>query len=67
MTELTRDEVDLLNMIFNDKYSVGGFCGMIFNRISEFEKPFDTITDEEITKVIKLALRIRLLANKLGK
>jgi len=59
LVELTKEEKDLLKEIVNDKYSVGAFCGMIFNTyISE--------KDITIPELIKQALVTRLVAKRMS-
>ena len=60
---LTKDEKDLLDTIMNDKYSLGAFCGMIFNSIEKTTQ----WENSDIDLKIKLALNVRLRALELSK
>ena len=57
---LNDEQKVLLTSIMNDKFSVGAFCGMIFNTYCA--RPNPTVT---IDSLIKEALDVRLRANKL--
>lgn len=61
--ELTREQKDLLDVIMNDKYANGAFCGMIFNSVDKLDIPNDELIDLQI----QLALRVRLRAMELSK
>lgn len=61
--ELTKEQKDLLDVIMNDKYANGAFCGMIYNQVTKS----DAYSDAAIESEIILALRIRLLAMELSK
>ena len=62
--ELTQQEKDLLDVIMNDKFAQGAFCGMIFNAV---EKYGISNSIELIDEQIKLALDVRLRAMELSK
>lgn len=51
---LNNEQKELLKSIYDDKYSVGAFSGMIFNKIA------DNVTNYSHEDYIKLALDIRL-------
>lgn len=60
---MNEQQTKLLNKIMSDKYSVGSFCGMIFNAcINE-----RNLNKNAIKELIILALDIRLIANKMLK
>lgn len=61
MTELNKQEKDVLNGIVNDKFAVGAFTGMIFNSLVERDIP---PTVENIKAAIAMAIKIRIVAAK---
>ena len=63
MTSLSEDEKILLRQILADKYSVGSWCGMIFNGCVAS----DASNPAYIEELMKRALQIRLLAQELSK
>jgi len=58
-TTFTQDQISKIRELVKDKYSVGSFSGMIFNRL--VENPDETI-DELIKRAIKVRLRLEELA-----
>jgi hypothetical protein len=58
---LTQEQKELLKMIYDDKFSIGAFSGMIFNTVAQHTTNY---TDEEY---IRLALSIRLKIKELIK
>lgn len=60
---LSNEEKDLLKLIVDDRFSVGAFAGMIYNDISKQ----DNWNNDKIELHIQLALRIRLLMQKMVK
>ena len=64
--ELTRDQKDLLDVIMNDKYANGAFCGMIFNSLAQ-RSMSPKEAELAIDMMIQYALMIRLRAMELSK
>ena len=60
---MNQEEKKLLKQIVDDKYSVGSFCGMIFN--SMISQP--DWSEQKIEDNISLALKIRLVAERISK
>lgn len=58
MTQLTKEQKDLLRTIVTDKYSVGAFAGMVFN--ASVVHPVVEIED-----LISKALNVRLKMEEL--
>ena len=63
MTELTKEQKELLTEIMNDRYSVGAFSGMVFNALVTSDIPFTT---ENIDMVLMAALDTRLRLKELS-
>lgn len=61
--KLTERERQLLEQIMNDKYSVGSFCGMITNLVTDLQSKQIATTPE---KLIRNALKIRLIAQDMA-
>lgn len=58
--EFTNNERNLLTQIYHDKYAIGGFSGMIFNKW--VEQP-----DSSIDYLLKRALQVRMRIGELVK
>jgi hypothetical protein len=58
---LTKEEKELLTQIVNDRYSIGAFSGMVFNKVA------DKVTNYSDEDYIKLALSIRLKCQEMIK
>lgn len=57
-------ELQKLKDIVADKYSVGSFAGMIYNKKMDFKmKGLDIATEDLITEAIKVRLTMEELAN----
>lgn len=61
--EYTKEQLDLLRAIANDKFSIGAFSGMVFNDVSKL----DSWSIDAIDLRIQLALNVRLRIAQLTK
>ena len=57
--EFSKEELDLLKAIVNDKFAVGAFSGMVFNAL--IERQSDNI-DYHLQQALRVRLRLLELA-----